>query len=327
MPDLSHTFSNIYAYVQNSLAAATSSYGNGLLTYVIAPLGLAATVYFLLLGYGILRGAIQAPVRELTWQIGKVGLVFAACSATFYSSVIVSGVPQIATSLISAGGGSATNPGTTFDTYMADATKVVQNMTAAQGQIDNAAVTSSSLWPASLTTLYPDLLVSIWCIIIYLFAFISALFGFVIDVFALLGVQICVAIAPLAFASLLFNASRWFFDGWMRQTINYSLLMVIMSIVTKFVTGMEQSVLDSLLTQANSASAFITAGATPSINAAAIELAGIACCVIYTVGSVFFFETPRISSGIVGGAASGGHGFLQSASNAAMIRVFRRSRG
>ncbi len=326
MADLSHTFTNIYAYVQSSLATATSSYGSGLLTYVIAPLGLAATVYFLLLGYGILRGAIQAPVRELTWQIGKVGLVFAACSATFYSSVIVSGVPQIATSLISAGGGSSTNPGSTFDTYMSDASKVVQNMNAAQAQVD--APLQASINPLDkLSAIYPDMLVSIWCLIIYLFAFISALFGFVIDVFALLGVQICVAIAPLAFASLLFNASRWFFDGWMRQTINYSLLMVIMSIVTKFVTGMEQSVLDSLLTQANSASAFITAGATPSINAAAIELAGIACCVIYTVGTVFFFETPRISSGIVGGAASGGHGFLQSASNAAMIRVFRRSRG
>ena len=326
MPDLSHTFTNIYAYVQSSLTSATSSYGSGLLTYVIAPLALAATVYFLLLGYGILRGAIQAPLRELTWQIGKVGLVFAACSATFYSSVIVAGVPQIATSLISSGGGSASNPGSTFDSYMSDASKVVQNMTAAQAQVD--APLQASINPLDkLSAIYPDMLVSIWSLVVYLFAFISALFGFVIDVFALLGIQICVALAPLAFASLLFNASRWFFDGWMRQAINYSLLMVIMSIVTKFVIGMEQSVLDSLLAQASSASAFITTGAAPSINAAAIELAGIACCVIYTVGTVFFFETPRISSGIVGGAASGGHGFLQSASNVAMIRVFRRSRG
>jgi type IV secretion system protein VirB6 len=101
-------------------------------------------------------------------------------------------------------------------------------------------------------------------------------------------------------------------------------MLVFMSIVTKFVTGMEQSVLDSLLAQANSASSFITAGATPAINAAAIELAGIACCVIYTVGTVFFFETPRIVSGIVGGAASGGHGFLQSTGNAGMSRFFAR---
>ena len=156
MPDLSHTFTNIYGYVQSSLSAATSSYGSGLLTYVVAPLGLAVTVYFLLLGYGILRGAIQAPVRELTWQIGKVGLVFAACSATFYSSFIVSGVPQIATSLISAGGGSASNPGSTFDLYMSDASKLVANLVAAQGQVDAAAAQSSTMFPASFTRWAPS---------------------------------------------------------------------------------------------------------------------------------------------------------------------------
>jgi hypothetical protein len=42
-------------------------------------------------------------------------------------------------------------------------------------------------------------------------------------------------------ACLLFNSSRWLFDGWLRQTANYILLMVIMAIMTNSSPGWKTS--------------------------------------------------------------------------------------
>ena len=326
MGNVSVTFTSIYTYFQTSMLQATSSYGSGLLSLVIAPLAVAATIYFLLLGYGILRGAIQMPIRELAWQVGKVGMVFAACTATFYSAVVVSGVPAIATTIIAAGSGSSTtNPGSTFDTYMTSAFALISDIDQADNQVDVAHQGDTF---APMTTLNSDIVDVVFDLVVALFAFASAIVGFCITLFALLGVQICVALAPLAFASLIFNSSRWFFDGWMRQTINYSLLMVIISIVVSMITGMEKSILTSLIGQIANPQSFITGtGGQIALNNGAIVAATLAIGVIYTVGTIFFFETPKIASGIAGGTASGGQGFLQSTGNAVANRMIARMGG
>jgi type IV secretion system protein VirB6 len=51
----------MYGYVESAITSAVASFGSGLVSFVAAPLGVAATIYFLLLGFAVLRGAIQAP--------------------------------------------------------------------------------------------------------------------------------------------------------------------------------------------------------------------------------------------------------------------------
>ena len=314
-------FTNIYNDFQSTITSATSSFGSGMVSLVAAPLGVASTVYIMLLGYSILRGAIQMPVRELAWQMAKLGAVITAAGASFYSSVIVSGVPAIATAIISAGGGSqVSNAGSMFDAYMNNAHGIIGSITdALSAAVANVSITNfpSIIWPLICSV--------IAIMVIYVFAILSSIVGFCILLFAMLGLQICVALAPLAFASLIFNSSKFFFDGWLKQTLNFSLLMVIMSIVTNIINSMVTKETQAVLSLAGSNA--LTAGTTGSgaiIDAGAVLVIMVATSIIYTVGTIFFFETPKIASGIVGGSASGGHGFLQAGMNAMMNRYIAR---
>ena len=70
-PNIMTLFTTMYGYVETAIAGAVATFGSGLVSFVAAPLALAAAIYFLLLGFAVLRGAIQAPLRELVFQAGS----------------------------------------------------------------------------------------------------------------------------------------------------------------------------------------------------------------------------------------------------------------
>jgi len=131
----------------------------------------------------------------------------------------------------------------------------------------------------------------------------------------------------LALACLLFNSSRWLFDGWLKQTANYVLLMVVMAIMTKFIIGLQEAAMDGILGSIGNGHAFVTTENTYlTLSAAVMIVATLSCSAIYIVGSIFFFQSPAIAAGIAGGASSGGHGFLQTGANMLTNRLmFRRA--
>lgn len=321
-------FTTCYSYVETAIATAVASFGSGLVSFVAAPLALAATIYFLLLGFAVLRGAIQAPLRELVFQAGKVGFALAAASSIGYSAFVVNVATNLPSDIIAAGSGTAvSNPGTTFDTYVSDTSKLAKLMTVADGHVQ-------SQQPQGITDIRTPLLqlrcylITYLCIaILYIFAFLSACIGFCIVVFAKLSVAICVALAPLALACLLFNSSRWLFDGWLKQTANYILLMVVMAIMTKFIIGMQVAAMDSILSAVGDGSNFNTLeGTYIELNTDLMMGATLVCSAIYVIGTIFFFQSPAIAAGIAGGASSGGHGFLATGANMMTNRLmFRRA--
>jgi type IV secretion system protein VirB6 len=321
------TFTSMYDYVSTAIDAAVAGFGSGLVAFVAAPLAVAATIYFLLLGFAVLRGAIQAPLRELVFQAGKVGFAIAAASAIGYSAFVVNVVTNLPSEIISAGSGTpVTNPGTTFDAYVSDTNKIAQKINDADNKVQSQPAGLAD-YELVMEKFFANLVAFLGIVILYVFAALSAAVGFCIVIFAKLAVSICVALAPLALACLLFNASRWLFDGWLRQTANYVLLMVVMAVMTKFITGLENKVMDDLMTAVGDGSIFIgVAGAKMVINTAAIAMGVLACVIIYIVGTIFFFQAPSIASGIAGGASSGGHAFLQTGMNMAANRLmFKRA--
>jgi type IV secretion system protein VirB6 len=321
-------FTTMYSYVETAIATAVASFGSGLVSFVAAPLALAATIYFLLLGFAVLRGAIQAPLRELVFQAGKVGFALAAASAVGYSAFVVNVVTNLPSEIISAGSGTpVTNPGTTFDTYVSDTGKLGQRMVDANTKVQAQSSRGLTDFRTPIIQLTCSVITYACIAILYIFAFLSAAIGFCIVIFAKLSVAICVALAPLALACLLFNSSRWLFDGWLKQTANYILLMVVMAIMTKFIIGLQEAAMDGILGSIGDGSAFVTVENTYlTLSAAVMIVATISCCAIYIVGSIFFFQSPAIAAGIAGGASSGGHGFLMTGANMLTNRLmFRRA--
>lgn len=321
-------FTTMYDYVESAITGAVASFGSGLVSFVAAPLSLAATIYFLLLGFAVLRGAIQAPLRELVFQAGKVGFALAAASAIGYSAFVVNVATNLPGEIIAAGSGTpVTNPGNTFDLYVSDTGKLSKRMQAANARIQ--AMPSQGLTDFRTPIIqFRSSLVTYGCIgILYIFAFLSASIGFCIVIFAKLSVAICVALAPLALACLLFNSTRWLFDGWLKQTANYILLMVIMAIMTKFITGLQEAAMDGILGAIGDGTKFVhMEGLYADLNMDLMVVATIACAAIYIVGTIFFFQSPAIAAGIAGGASSGGHGFLSTGANMLSNKLmFRRA--
>jgi type IV secretion system protein VirB6 len=296
-------FTTMYSYVETAIDSAVSSFGSGLVSFVAAPLGVAATIYFLLLGFAVLRGAIQAPLRELVYQAGKVGFAIAAASAVGYSTFVVNIATNLPQQIISAGSGAAvTNPGTTFDTYVSDTGKLASRMEKQNAAIQAMPSQGITDFRTPLIQLRAALITYACIAVLYIFAFLSAAVGFCIIIFAKLAVSICVALAPLALACLLFNSSRWLFDGWLKQTANYILLMVVMAIMTKFITGLQEASMDGIIGAIGDGSNFIqTEGTFSELNTGMMIVATISCCAIYIVGTIFFFQSPSIASGIAGG--------------------------
>ncbi len=321
-------FTTMYSYIETAITSSVASFGSGLVSFVAAPLALAATIYFLLLGFAVMRGAVQAPLRELVFQAGKVGFALAAASAIGYSAFVVNVVTNLPSEIIAAGSETPViNPGTTFDTYVSDTGKLARRMRAANTKVQQ-------IPPQGLTDINTPLLhlrsaiITYGCIFtLYVLAFLSACVGFCIVIFAELSVAICVALAPLALACLLFNSSRWLFDGWLKQTANYILLMVVMAIMTKFIIGLQEAAMDDILGSIGDGSSFVSMeGVYTVINGDLMIVAALACCAIYVVGTIFFLQSPSIAAGIAGGASSGGHGFLQTGANMMANRLmFKRA--
>ncbi|WP_054947639.1 type IV secretion system protein [Novosphingobium sp. KN65.2] len=320
------TFTSMYGYVETAISSAVASFGSGLVSFVAAPLGVAATIYFLLLGFAVLRGAIQAPLRELIFQAGKVGFALAAASAVGYSTFVVNVATNLPSEIISAGSGApVTNPGTTFDTYVSDTNKLAKIISDDNDKVQSQTASMADFELIGEKT-FANLVAFLAIVVLYIFAALSAAVGFCIVVFAKLAVSICVALAPLALACLLFNSSRWLFDGWLKQTANYILLMVVISIMTQFITGLEAAVMDDIMGAVGDGSMFMgTSGGRMVLDASGVAMGVLSCVIIYIVGTVFFFQSPSIAAGIAGGASSGGHGFLQTGANIMANRLlFRR---
>lgn len=327
-PNIMTLFTTMYSYVEDAIATSVASFGSGLVAFVAAPLALAATIYFLLLGFAVLRGAIQAPLRELVFQAGKVGFALAAASAVGYSVFVVDVVTNLPSEIIAAGSGTpVTNPGTTFDTYVADTGKLGQRMVDANTKVQAQSSRGLTDYRTPIIQMTCSVITYACIAILYVFAFLSASIGFCIVIFAKLSVAICVALAPLALACLLFNSSRWLFDGWLKQTANYILLMVVMAIMTRFIVGLQGAAMDGILGSIGNGDAFVTTENTYlTLSAAVMIVATLSCSAIYIVGSIFFFQSPSIAAGIAGGASSGGHGFLQTGANMLTNRLmFRRA--
>ena len=151
-----------------------------------------------------------------------------------------------------------------------------------------------------------------------------------IYVFALLGLDIALALTPLAIAAAMFAQTRFIFQGWLGQILNYIFLIVIVSIIIGVVLALNTAALDNI-TGALAVKAADGTVAVTAANGAPVQFADtnsvlIACMntiIIYILGTLFFFEAPKISAAIFGGAASGGHNFMAVALN----RVLSGGRG
>ena len=261
-------FQQTYQFVDAKLDAFLDDRAGAMIAEISGPLRAALTLYVLLYGFAILRGAISEPVMDFAVRSLKLSLIVLLASTSAYSSFVgdalLHGLPDSLARAVS--GASAPDVGAAFDAFFSRAGYLAEKI-AQEANLNNPLP-----W-----------LVSVGVLVI---GALAAAMGFGVVMIAKVALALLVALGPIFIACALFEASRRFFFGWLAQAVNYIVLFGLIIVVFQLIL----SLVDQQWSQID--------GQDP----VAGGLVFIALCCL---AMIFFLQTPAIAAGVAGGASGG----------------------
>lgn len=329
-----NVFETLYNAYAGTLASITDTNVGQWTPIAVSALAASGSLYFILLGFLVWRGAVARPLAEVAVSAVKFGLAIAALTSLGFVGQAVTTINHLGPDL--AGVDSGANVGQAMDRYFASTWKIQAAMTLREEQL--AAQQDASGQPSSAVGGFVEAIsgfdidqaiekiedtIAFWAVVVC--AAISAAIGFCVLFLAQIALDIVLAFTPIAIACVFWPQTRWFFQGWLSQAINYVILYIVLVIMTKMIV--DASVATASQFVAPSADLLAISAAAPTTVAAAFLVEAVALILVYLVGTFLFFQAPGIASGLAGGAASGGHTFLAIAANQAISRVGRGGTG
>jgi type IV secretion system protein VirB6 len=271
-------FEPAYEAISGQLSAFLTDRVAAVAAVIQPPLLVAMTLYFVLYGIAIWRGAVSEPLIDIGIRGIKLAMIYAiATGAAAYGSNVTeplfTSFPQTLAQAVS-GGAAPAQPGQPFDQFMGYA-----------WDLGNQDFQKGGTFPAlNLILLFAGAAV-------FLIGTIAAALGFAVFIMALVALAMIITLGPIFIALCLFDVTRRYFFGWLNQALNYLLLYAL--IITVF-----QMVLH-LVTQT-----WVETPDDPAI--ASLELVALSI-----LGAVFALHLPNLSTGIVGGASAGLSDFVR----------------
>lgn len=281
---MGNLFQTMFTYLNDALAGVIAAYA-GVVGWISGPLRVGVTIYIILLGLAILRGAVEYPFREFVYRGMKLAaLVFAV--TTLYGASIslftMDGLPRdVATAV---GGPSVNGLGDFFDQIVRGASNTVVKITEIQDARTAAAGKNLVGLPNNIVEIF---FTGIYCLILMVLAILSAALGFTICAFALFSLALLAVVGPIFVAALLFESTRSFFFSWLGSVINYVMLVAFALLLTIFIR--------------NTGEDFMGQAFTGDTNIPVIAIRAIA---FYVLGFFFFLQIPGLAAGLGGGGAS-----------------------
>lgn len=274
-------FQPAYDYVDSRLTAVLTDGLSNVISQVAGPLRVALILYIVLWAYSVITGRITEPIMDGVLRLVKLCFIYALATTVAYNTYVTgplfNDLPNWLAEAISGSG--APSVGGSFDNFFNRggylATKIFNSATLTD---PGPYVTGAVVWVVTALT---------------------AALGFGIVMLAKVALAVLVALGPIFIACLVFEATRMFFYGWLKQGVNYLILFAL--IITIF---------QIILTLVDGQWGNIEGQADPN----AAGLLFIALCLL---GAIFFLQTPNIAAGIAGGAAAG-IGDFANAARAAM---------
>ena len=281
---MGNLFQTMFAYLNDALAGVISAYA-GVVSWISGPLRVGVTIYIILLGIAILRGAVEYPFREFVFRGMKLAALVFAMTTLYGASVslfTMDGLPRdVATAV---GGPSVTGLGDFFDQIVRGASNTVVKITEIQDARTAAAGKNLVGLPNNIVEIF---FTGIYCLILMVLAILSAALGFTICAFALFSLALLAVVGPIFVAALLFESTRSFFFSWLGSVINYVMLVAFALLLTIFIR--------------NTGEDFMGQAFTGDTNIPVIAIRAIA---FYVLGFFFFLQIPGLAAGLGGGGAS-----------------------
>lgn len=281
---MGNLFQTMFTYLSDALAGVIAAYA-GVVGWISGPLRVGVTIYIILLGLAILRGAVEYPFREFVYRGMKLAALVFAVTTLYGASVslfTMDGLPRdVATAV---GGPSVNGLGDFFDQIVRGASNTVVKITEIQDARTAAAGKNLVGLPNNIVEIF---FTGIYCLILMVLAILSAALGFTICAFALFSLALLAVVGPIFVAALLFESTRSFFFSWLGSVINYVMLVAFALLLTIFIR--------------NTGEDFMSQAFTGDTNIPVIAIRAIA---FYVLGFFFFLQIPGLSAGLGGGGAS-----------------------
>lgn len=270
-----HVFTTMFESLNSALAGIVGKYA-AVIGIVSPALRIGIVIYIVLLGYAIMRGAVQYPFREYVYRGLQLAFLYFAVTSLYGTQIgmfALGGLPgQFATALGGAdvgglGGFYDKLAGTGFDTANT-MRKIAATYQESQGTLPDIGY-----------AVFSGFLV----VLVLVATLLCAAIGFVISAFGLFALALLSVVGPLFVAALLFESTRGYFFSWLGACINYLMLIVFALVLTLFLTQVGESVL-------------ATISENDEIGQAAIKVLA-----FYALGFFFFLQIPGLAASLGGG--------------------------
>lgn len=292
-------YTAMFDQLDAALAAVIAAYA-GVIGWISGPLRVGVTLYIILLGLAIMRGAVEYPFREFVYRGMKLAALVFAVTTLYGASVglfTMSGLPREVANAV--GASDVSGLGGFFDGILKGAVRAIT----AIKEIVFVHTTEEGKNLAGIPNNWDEILVSeIINIVIMLAALLASAMGFAICAFALFALALLAAVGPIFVAALLFDSTRSFFFQWLGSIVNYVILVAFALLVTVFISNAADTFIDAI-------------SQDDSLVLAAVKALG-----FYALGFFFFLQIPGLAAGLGGGGASLATQFAQAVTTGAVAR-------
>ncbi|MDR1709135.1 MAG: type IV secretion system protein [Candidatus Accumulibacter sp.] len=217
----------VFQFIGETVANATERFADPAAANLITALGALAiagvTLYFVLMGYMILSGAVEQPFSNLVRQCVKIAIVSAfALNASNYATLVKQAFEGLETGLAEAlvSSGPASTLYATLDASLAKGFDLVGVCIEHADQAGWNIGTALSWWITAITLGISTALVT--------------LAGGAVIITCKFSLALLFAVGPLFIMCLLWPVTARFFDGWFAQVVNYILTVVFLAVIMAF---------------------------------------------------------------------------------------------
>jgi type IV secretion system protein VirB6 len=273
-------FTEMFTAVDGALAAIIAKYA-AIIALVRPALIAGVTIYIILLGGAILRGAVQFPFREFVYRGLKLAALCYAVSTMYGAHVgmlTMEGLPRDFANAL--GGANVDGLGGYFDTLLQGAFRAIAKITEIVDRHTAEAGTNLVGIPNNFIEILTAALLNLTILVI---ALLSTALGFTICAFALFALALLAVVGPLFLAALLFDSTRGYFFAWLGSAISYIMLVAFALLVTLFVSQTTDTFINAITTNDH------------------IMVAALKAIAFYILGFFFFLQIPSLASGLGGG--------------------------
>lgn len=259
---------------EQPLTQFVSNSVQNLASAIDTPLRTAVTLWVVLYGIAILRGAVREPVMSFAWSAARVAIIVALATnaSTFQSTVtdvFFEGLPKEIGGAIT-GAGLNMKSGQPFDQLLGKGIEVATKIYEQSG----------------LTNIAPALIAAI----LMVFTAVSGFLQFAVMLYAKIGLALVIALGPVFIALALFRSTRPFAEAWTRQVANF----VILHVLVVALVGL-------MLT---TVSGFVDKYGVNAANGGQLIVGAVAISAVLGLAAYIALQLPEIASALAGGGAA-----------------------